>query len=379
MLPCLLVIVILQLPLCAQANKVAPPKQTAADEQDPIKITTEEVRLPVLAVDEKGRFDVGLVPDDILLLEDGVPQQVRSVRHIPSHVLLLLDTGGGDAVGRGGLSKSVSLTRRVAQEVVATLTPDNLVAVVQTNNRVELLQNWTADREAVQKVLDTKLIGAKRSRFSEAVAFAAGIIKEQPEGSRHVVMITDGVDTPGERSDRREATRQLIAARAVVHVISYTEYVRQKEDKSRNDVKSDRAAAARQSRQGIERAGIDPTMPPGQSRGGIGGGGIGGGIVFDPEMRRVRKAYEEEAKRSEQNLSALAEETGARLLLPKSTAEMIAGGREVARDIGAQYVVAYTPKRPLAAARAGEYRRIALAPRRIGLQMRTRRGYVVPE
>jgi hypothetical protein len=41
-------------------------------------------------------------------------------------------------------------------------------------------------------------------------------------------------------------------------------------------------------------------------------------------------------------------------------------------------VVTYRPKRPLAAAPKGEYRRIEVASRRVGLSLRSRRGYVVP-
>ena len=45
-------------------------------------------------------------------------------------------------------------------------------------------------------------------------------------------MITDGVDTPGAKVNREEAMRKLIAARATVHIISYTEFVRQKGDQA---------------------------------------------------------------------------------------------------------------------------------------------------
>jgi hypothetical protein len=40
--------------------------------------------------------------------------------------------------------------------------------------------------------------------------------------------------------------------------------------------------------------------------------------------------------------------------------------------------VTYRPKRPLAEANPGEYRRIEVASRRVGLSLHARRGYVVP-
>jgi hypothetical protein len=109
---------------------------------------------------------------------------------------------------------------------------------------------------------------------------------------------------------------------------------------------------------------------------GVGMGG-GAGINFDPQMHRLRKAYEKAMKTSEQKLGTLAEETGALILKPESAEEMIDKGAEVARDIGSQYVITYVPKRPLAEAKPGEYRRVQVAPRRSGLAVRSRRGYIV--
>jgi hypothetical protein len=95
-------------------------------------------------------------------------------------------------------------------------------------------------------------------------------------------------------------------------------------------------------------------------------------------MRRQRKAYEADIKKSQQILTAMAEETGGQIFLPKTSDEMIAQAREAAREVGAEYVVTYRPKRPLSSAAKGEYRKVEVASRRVGLSLRSRRGYVVP-
>ena len=56
---------------------------------------------------------------------------------------------------------------------------------------------------------------------------------------------------------------------------------------------------------------------------------------------------------------------------------MVKNGGEVARDIGAQYVATYKPKRPLASAPPGEHRSVNVVSRRVGLRLRSRRSYVV--
>ena len=345
------------------------PAKKEAEQEPPVRVFTEEVRLLVAAVDSYGHYDPTLEPDDVLVLEDGVAQQVRSVRHIPANVLLVLDTGG-ELSGLGGLSKSTNLTREVAMDLVRRLQEGSWVAVLQFNNSAEVIQPWTKDKQATLKTLKTKVSSGKRARFSEALAAAAQQLKDRPEGSRHVVMITDGVDTPGGKMDRAEAVRRLIAARATVHIISYTEFVRQKSDKGTTTVS--KVEQRPTSTSPISQT--DPTLPPGTTR----SPAFGVTVRFDPAMRRLRKAYEADVKKSQQVLTNVAEETGGKMLLPVSSEEMIAQAGEVARAIGSEYVVTYRPKRPLAAANPGEYRRIQVSSRRVGLSLHSRRGYVVP-
>ena len=66
-------------------------------------------------------------------------------------------------------------------------------------------------------------------------------------------------------------------------------------------------------------------------------------------------------KKSQQALKNVADETGGKMMLPLNSEEMLAQANEVARAIGAEYVVTYRPKRPLAEANPGEYRRIEVA------------------
>jgi VWFA-related protein len=344
------------------------PSPSPSPSPDSIRVFTEEVRLPVVAFDSYGHYDPTLELDDVLVLEDGIAQQIRSVRHIPANVLFVLDTGG-ESSGLGGMTKKTSLTRDVAAQLVTKLEDGASIAVMQSGNSAEMLQPWTTDKSAVLRTLKNKLVSTKRSRISEAIANAGVQLKDRPEGSRHVVMITDGVDSPGGKVDRAEAMSKLIAARATVHIISYTEYVRQKTDSKstlgtgRRPTSSDPITAT------------DPTLPPGTTR----QPSYGVSIRFDPAMRRARKAYEADVKKSQEALKNIADETGGQMLLPINRDEMLAQANEVARAIGAEYVVTYRPKRPLAEAKPGEYRRIEVASRRVGLNLQSRRGYVVPQ
>src|ERR1051325_11418262 len=177
---------------------------------------------------------------------------------------------------------------------------------MMSGNTSEMVQPWTTDKNTVLRTLKSKLISTKRSRISEAIANASVQLRERPEGSRHVVMITDGVDTPGGKVDREEAIRKLVAARATVHIISYTEFVQQKADN-----KSSSPSTGQRPPSSDPITATDPTLPPGATR----SPAFGIGIRFDPAMKRMRKAYEADVKKSEQALKNVAEETGGRVIL----------------------------------------------------------------
>ncbi|HEX5705052.1 MAG TPA: VWA domain-containing protein [Pyrinomonadaceae bacterium] len=371
--------IILGLTLLISAAAIAPaqtakpsPTPTPEDKegQDPVKVFTEEVRLPVVATDNAGHLDAGLEIDDVLVLEDGKPQQIRSVRHIPANVLLLVDTGGGDLGGVGGMAKKTSLTRDVALRVLSLMRKGDAIALLQSGDRPDVLQTWTDDRNQVAQILKWKLFSAKRSRIFESMVKAAELLSDRPEGSRHVVLITDGVQTPGGKIQFADAVKQLTAARATIHIISYTTLVRQKDPNQKSNVtigqrpNSENPVVAH-----------DPTLPPGSTR----SPSFGVAIRFDPAMKRRRKAYEAEAVNSEKWLTELAAETGGSIFLPMAPEEMLAKAENVAREIGAEFVVTYRPTKPLAEAKPGEYRQIEVASRRVGLYLRSRRGYFVPE
>lgn len=348
----------------AQQARPSPTPVPKTDDQEPVRVFTEEVRLSVLAVDQYGHFDPSLEVDDILVLEDGVPQQVKSVRHVPASVLMLLDMGG-----EMSMAKSTKSTRDIALRLLARLKEGDSISVMQFSERVELLQDWTTEPDDVARVLKTKLSGGRRARLSEGIVAAVKQLKTTPAGSRHLVIVTDGVETPGGKTKFEEAVKQLVATQATVHVISYTALVRQAVNKrykgsifkpGTGEIKSGTV-------------GPDPTVPAGTNR--VMSATLAT-IDTDFEMRRWFKNYAKATEASEQRLTLLAAESGGRILLPQLADDMVKQSDEVAREIGAQYVVTYRPTRPLSEAKPGEYRRIEIAARRVGLYLRTRRGYV---
>jgi VWFA-related protein len=347
------------------------PKPTPTPDDEAESIYTEEVRIPVFAFDENGKFDPRLEVDDVLVVEDGVPQQVKSVRRTPASVLLVLGTGWD-------LDPSLrtNSTRDIALSVIGSLREGDRVAAIQFNDKTSVIQDWTLEKAQAERAVKSKLASGQGSNLSRAIKRAVEMLASQPVGNRHLVLIADGIDTASS-NEYQDAVKKLIAAQTTLHVISYSSVMRGENKQPWWKAPPEKPGAT-QSAADQATVGIDPTRPPGmRSSTGINPPDVNSGITFDPALRRQRKEAEREMKRGEQRLKSLADETGGRILIPDSTDEMVAEGTNVAHEIDSQYVVTYTPKRPLRRAPASEYRKINVDARRLGLHLRARRGYVV--
>lgn len=334
--------------------------------QDTIKVSTEEVRIPITAKDSSGRFDPTVEINDLLVRENGVTQPLKSVYRMPASVLLLLDTG--EELNR---AKNVRLTREVATALISDLKADDRIAVMQVNNRVELLQSWTTTQADAIKSLD-QLLPAKRSALEAGLLAAVEQFRSIQYGNSHLVLISDGVDTKGEQSDLTDAYRSLIAANITLHVISYAALGKKVSppEPTRPRVKSAVAPELIEALPRTQRR-ADPTPDLKTQMKNK------GGFVLDIDLLFGRKGIKPALAERSEEFSALTEETGGNLWLPGSAEEMIREARGVASDIDAQYVMSYRPLPPLASSRPTEYRRLEVISRRVGLTIKSRRGYVV--
>jgi len=354
--------------LChAQTSAPAAPSKAPETQlvQDSVKISIEEVRVPVTAIDASGRFDPTVVIDDLLLREDGVVQQLRSLYRIPGSVLLILDTGGEQ-----NLAKSVRLTREVAEALVAALQNDDQIAVMQVNNRVELVQEWTRNKSDVIHSLEKRLFPGKQSALGEALIAAAQYFDKVPASNHHLVLVSDGVVRKAIEPELDEALKSTISANITVHVISYTSLglKAKKPEPTRPRVKS---AVDKNLIDALPstRFKEDPTPDLKTLM------GTKGGVAVDID-RLIAVGIKKTLKEREKQFLAITEETGGTSSFPASAAEMIDQAADVAREVDSQYILSYKPLRPRDSSTVNEYRRIDIFSRRVGLNVRARRGYL---
>jgi len=343
-------------------------KPSRQDQQESIKINVEEVQIRIAAYDAYGRLDPTIELNDLLILENGVRQEARSVRRVTASVLLLLDTGG-----EINSAKNIRATREIARNLVSSLAPQDQISVMQFNSNVELLQDWTSDKGQVTHVLDTGLLSGKRAALSPALDAAVNQFRTQPVGCRHLVLVTDGVETPGTKPRRAEAIERLLASNATVHVISYTKVSRESTNQAlriaRNRDKSTTPDDAINSLPGDDH-GPDPFYLRRLHKPG------GKTLDLDLGRRRQIKLYQEAMIEGEFMLTSLSKETGGSIWLSESLDQMIADGSEVARLIDAGYLITYRPSTARASTK-NEIRHVEIVSRRVGLNIVSRRSYVV--
>jgi hypothetical protein len=301
----------------------APSPTPNPDDEERIRIFTEEVVLPIVAYDSSGHFDPTITPDDVLVLEDGIAQQVKSARRIPLNVVLLIDMGSILP-----FTQHLDVTRQIVTRVLSKLRSGDRVLLIQFANRAEVLQDWTDETVNVLKALDPehgKLLSSSRSRTSEGIRATVNKLAGKEPGSIHLVFITDGDDPPG--SNYTADVNQLLRYQPTVHVLSYTTMVSQETRKRR------------------------------------------GGLFFDRAMKRFYKEYDNEVKASQRRLTAFADSVGGRIFLPTSEEEAFRQGDELAGEIAATCVLTYTPKRAIEASDTTKPRHIEVFPRRAGLRV----------
>jgi len=336
--------------------------------QDVLRIPVEEVRIPVFASDEQGRFDTQLSATDLFIREDGVAQSIRGVYQVPAHVLLLLDTGG-----ELNLLKTVRLTTDVAVEFTSKLRPEDSVAVMQVNGKVELISDWSINHSDTIHSIRTKLLPGKRTLLTEGFMQAVENLQKRPAGNRHLVIISDGLDNSDRRFKLDEVMKDMTTTGITVHVISYTSLTDKvytasvSRPREKSSVPQELILAMPHTH--------DPRDPSVYDMKDI--LQAKGGVTVDVERMFRRSGIKKEMALRELEFVQLAEETGGVAWLPETANAMILQASEAAREIDSQYVVTYRPVRPLAEAKQGEYRKLQVISRRVGLRVRSRRGYVV--
>ena len=125
------------------------------------------------------------------LLENGQPVSNQSIQGAgeagPLTTMLLIDNSGSmNFVGKLDSAKAV------AKEYLDQMRPGDQAGVIAFNTKVNVMQDVTADREALAKAIDS-ITARDDTAVYDALSTAIGILNPLP-GRKAIITLTDGMD-----------------------------------------------------------------------------------------------------------------------------------------------------------------------------------------
>lgn len=285
---------------------------------------TRTVRVPVSVLDRAGQPVLGLGAANFRVADDGKLQPVTlfSGERRALRIALALDVSGS-------MRNKIRQVEAALRHFIELLEPNDEILVATFDGRVRVLQDFTADREQLARVLDMLEPYGPTALF-DAVAASIRRVAPGAAESKAVVLVTDGVDTESRTSF--DALREL-ARRSEVPIFSL--------GLDAGDLRDIRRPSG---------AGGGPRPPGVGGRGGGGRGGWPGGGMAGPS-RGGNKPDGFDAK----PLQELADDTGGRCVIVKGlehytpgedapgSGALKAAVESIAMTLRHRYLVGYEP------------------------------------
>lgn len=327
---------LLLVPVARAQSKAPTPNPTPSNEEqeidpdDVVSVNTTEVLLPVTVRNSAGLLVGNLTRNDFRIFEDGVEQQLSdlSLRKVPVDVVLMVDASSSAA---GNLDDFCHAAEGFAKHLAV----DDRVSLIQFDDRVVLLQDWTASLAQLRRSLK-RISPGIFTRFHDAILLTT---RYQPprDNARHaIIVLTDGIDS-GRGSTFDAAMRAALEFQTSIYVISNTQIERSQKQRELETLLSRGDSAVR-----LNKLRID-------------------------DLRLGLAAMDA----SERNLAALTGATGGKLYRPASFDDLEKTYREVPEELGQQYNLYYSP---LDSSRDGRFRRVRVEPTTLAHQVSARTG-----
>ena len=323
----------------ASAQSQDPPTPRATPQQaeqeidpdDVISVSTTEVLLPVTVRDRSGRLVTGLTRKDFRVFENGIEQSLSdlSLRKVPVDVVLMIDASSSAA-------NNLDDFRVAAEGFAAHLDGNDRISLIQFDDRVALLQDWTQSLVQLHRALK-RIEPGMFTRFHDAVLLASRDQLARPTARHAVIVLTDGIDS-GRGSTFDAALRAALQSQTAVYVVSNTQI-----EKSAKQEELSHLLSATESVKRFNQLRID-------------------------DLRLGLAALDE----SEQDLEQLTSATGGRLYKPATFRDLEKTYAEVAEELSHQYALYYPP---LNAKKDGQFRRVRVETSNPSDKVTARIGY----
>lgn len=326
-------LVVISLSLASFAHKDLNQIPANRDEE-PIKLGTTLVQVPVTVSSPGGRYVTDLSQNDFSIFEDGVKQRIEFFGSVeePFSVALLLDSSGSTAA-------QVDQIKSAALAFVDSMSARDRAIVISFNDSVEIQCDLTGDRDTLRRAVVSVAPG-EFTQVYEAVYTAVWEKLQVVEGRKAVILFTDGIDTASSEIGAEDTLDAVIESEdTVIFPIRYG---------TRPDVEARMEARIRSS--------LGPK---------------GNDVVLD-ELARARRDIDRTYRKADEYLNQLAEMSGGIVERADTLQDLKGAFTRIADELRRQYLLGYYPTNREKDARD---RKIRVEVSRLGVKVRARPAY----
>jgi Ca-activated chloride channel homolog len=165
----------------------------AAAQQPVFRTGTELVGFGLTVTDRRGNFITDLKPDEVEILEDGVPQTIKlfargdEAESVPElHIGLLFDTSGS-------MGEDIGLARSAAIRFLNTLTEAKDMTLVDFDTEIRIAKYEQASFPRMVERIRSRKPDGMTAMYDALGAYLTGASED--DGRKILVLFTDGGDT----------------------------------------------------------------------------------------------------------------------------------------------------------------------------------------
>ena len=193
-------------------------------QQTTLRTTVPLVQVPVSVTNKAGQFVYGLTANDFVLLDEGraVPVRVDDPDAVIAPLTVVVAVQVTD-ISDSALLKIKKVGSMISQAVVGA---NGLAAVITYSDQVSVLQQLTADDDALSKAFrQLKSVPTRNGHMLDAVARAIKILGTRPVRARSVIVIIGESKDRGSKANLTNILPDLQQSGATVYCIEYSTFL----------------------------------------------------------------------------------------------------------------------------------------------------------
>jgi VWFA-related protein len=160
-------------------------------ERPRFQVSVDLVSLSLTVFDEDHRLVTDLEESNFVIYENGVQQELKLFSHedLPLRMVILLDTSSS-------MRMKMALAQEAAVRFVGSLNPGDVAQVIEFNDRVFTLVEFTSDLDQVAEAIRGTVAEGATSLYNAIYIALRGLSKRRVGDERQaIVVLSDGADT----------------------------------------------------------------------------------------------------------------------------------------------------------------------------------------